>query len=42
MLIPIKWFSSTEFIGSRYFENNSSEEIFIVDTTLTKSNKINF
>jgi Tol biopolymer transport system component len=39
---PIKWFSSTEFIGSRYFENNSSEEIFIVDTALTNPTRLTF
>ena len=39
---PIKWFSSTEFIGSRYFESNLSEEIFIVDTTLSNPTRLTF
>jgi Tol biopolymer transport system component len=38
---PIKWFSSSEYIGSLHFRE-SPEEIFIVDTSLTNLKRLTF
>lgn len=42
MAYPIKWFSSTEYIGAIFCRDYSSREIMIVDTSLTNLTRLTY